>query len=374
MLKPGERIATDLSEIAALQEDITAKAEAARTYWSMGYPINVIDERLGLGFGKIQGGDTGYVPLTVIPATGTSGAVPEKAVKTIKTIVTRKAASVPEYGSPRHKALLRKAILRWTPYSRRMQEKLRADFEKQRKAVRKALAVKQGDRPHVPTDAEQFFDSEEWITYFALAYEQFYSDAARASAQGVLADLGMDIPITLTDPTVQDAIRNMRMKFAEDINGETLRMLEDTLRELMVEADQGGWSIWQIQEELGKRTDGVFGLRQEQWQLERIARTEMHKASSLGSLEGAKQSGIKLQKAWIAAFRNTRDSHIAAHARYRNNPIPINELFEVGACRTDAPGHSGCPEEDIQCQCDLFYIPVDTGGLPPEVDVTYEYE
>ena len=57
MLRPGERIESDLSGIGDLQEDITPKVDNASKLWAMGVPWNQIDEQLAMGIGPAPGGD-----------------------------------------------------------------------------------------------------------------------------------------------------------------------------------------------------------------------------------------------------------------------------------------------------------------------------
>lgn len=61
LLKPGETIKTDLSDVGALQEDITDKIDNAEKLFRMGVPFDIIDERLGLGIGEYQGSEERYV-------------------------------------------------------------------------------------------------------------------------------------------------------------------------------------------------------------------------------------------------------------------------------------------------------------------------
>lgn len=63
-LRPGERIATDLSGVGALQEDLTPKVELARKFWEMGVPFNTLDANLKLGIGPVAGGEIGYLAST----------------------------------------------------------------------------------------------------------------------------------------------------------------------------------------------------------------------------------------------------------------------------------------------------------------------
>lgn len=62
LLRPGQRIATDTSEVASLQEDISPKLANAVKLFAMGVPFNTIDAALKLKIGTIPGGDIGYLP------------------------------------------------------------------------------------------------------------------------------------------------------------------------------------------------------------------------------------------------------------------------------------------------------------------------
>jgi len=91
LLRSGERVATDFTGVAVLQEDLGPKLELAVKLFGMGVPFNVIDKQLKLGLGAIPGGETGYLPMNLIPtdqptapadptptpASGTASATPE---------------------------------------------------------------------------------------------------------------------------------------------------------------------------------------------------------------------------------------------------------------------------------------------------------
>lgn len=64
----GVRIKADYSNLSALQENLDKKLERAQKLFNMGVPFNVINQRLELGFDDIEGGDTGYLPSSLIPA------------------------------------------------------------------------------------------------------------------------------------------------------------------------------------------------------------------------------------------------------------------------------------------------------------------
>ena len=368
----GERVATDLSSVGVLQEDLLPKLELAERLWKMGTPLNMLDERFNLGIGPIPGGDIGYLPSAMYPVGAPRPfgmermALLEGEAKTILPALMTRSVTVPEYGSPRHKALWKASVARFSPYERRMKAKLLEDLEKVKKETLAALkatwaADKAKKKPgHVPQSVDEFFDLDAWVEYFALAYEQYYSDMMRTAGQAALADLALDMPFDLGAPRVQRAIRAMRIKFATDINESTQRIMSDKLRVVLADATDAGWGIPKIQEEILAQISGVLDVRKSDYERERIARTEMHKASELGNTEGALQSGLTLVKGWLAALDGReRDTHREAHMQYQANPIPAESLFQVGYDTMREPGTGRLPEENINCRCTKIWIEVE---------------
>ena len=68
MLAGDESVGTDLSRVWALRRAAAVQMRDARILSAMGVPFNVIDARLGLGIGEVPGGETGYLPMALIPA------------------------------------------------------------------------------------------------------------------------------------------------------------------------------------------------------------------------------------------------------------------------------------------------------------------
>lgn len=373
MLKPGERIKTDLSRVLALQEDLKPKVEMAKELWGMGVPFNVVDDHLGLGIGPIPGGNVAYLPLMMMPVgeereSGKNGSPRQWRGWRPAT----KQAAVPDYGSPRHKALWKAAVALFLPYERRMKQKLDTDFAKQQAAVLDALKGEKSierilgrwkeskQDNEVPMDVDDFFDLEEWTAYFSVAFEPLFTDVTRAAGQASLTGFGLDSPFDLGNPRVQRAIRMMKIKFADDINQTTQRMMGEALRGVLMDADEQGWGIPRIQEEIYSHISEVFDVRRTPYERERIARTEMHKASEMGNQEGAWQSGLDLLKAWLTALDGReRDSHREAHLTYQQDPIPLDSNFVVGGDLMKYPGGGSAPEEIINCRCTVMYLEVE---------------
>lgn len=87
----------------------------------------------------------------------------------------------------------------------------------------------------------------------------------------------------------------------------------------------------------------------------RIARTEIISASNLGSIEGARSTGLPLDKTWLATQDGrTRDDHITADGQ----TVPMEELFTVGSSKLDFPGdysNGADVSQLVACRCTVIY-------------------
>lgn len=87
----------------------------------------------------------------------------------------------------------------------------------------------------------------------------------------------------------------------------------------------------------------------------RIARTEVISASNLGSIEGARATGLPLNKTWLATPGNrTRDTHATADGQ----TVSMDELFDVGGSLLDFPGdwsNNADVSETVNCRCTVTY-------------------
>ncbi|WP_214607204.1 phage minor head protein, partial [Mycobacterium tuberculosis] len=82
-----------------------------------------------------------------------------------------------------------------------------------------------------------------------------------------------------------------------------------------------------------------------------IARTEIIGASNLGSRAAAKETGLQLEKEWIATpDKRTRKAHKAANGQTRD----FDEPYIVWGDRLQFPGdtsHGAKLRNVIQCRC-----------------------
>ena len=84
-----------------------------------------------------------------------------------------------------------------------------------------------------------------------------------------------------------------------------------------------------------------------------IARSECVASSNYASIQAAQNSGLTLNKVWLA----TEDARTRpAHAEADGQEVGMDEQFDVGGEKLDYPGDSsGSPENIIQCRCSVYY-------------------
>jgi uncharacterized protein with gpF-like domain len=88
-----------------------------------------------------------------------------------------------------------------------------------------------------------------------------------------------------------------------------------------------------------------------------IARTETHTAAGYGAHGAAHETGLVLNKEWVAAEdERTRETHSEANGTV----IALDDYFDIGGFQAQFPGDPALPpEESIGCRCVVAYIPQD---------------
>jgi HK97 family phage portal protein len=343
-LKPDEQIVTNTSQVGALKKDLKSKIEMLDLLARWGYPVNVASSFLGIGLPQIDGGDTGYLPLSLVPVTSSGNA---KAAKWHESRERKTARKAVEYDSDEHRKLWDVFVKRTDPWERKLGDKV-ADL--MRAQEREVLARLHKTRKETARDvADDPFDRAAWERRYRDEVKPILRDMVKDAGQAALDDLAIDMAFDVLAPEVVEFLKQRGQRFAKRVNETTWQQLKDSLREGL----KNGESI----PDLAKRVEEVMGARIRS-SGEVIARTEVIGASNGGTLEAWKQSEVVATKTWLAALDNrTRDSHIEAHGQ----TVALDENFEVGSGRGPAPGQIGLPEEDIQCRCAM------TAGLKKAV-------
>lgn len=161
------------------------------------------------------------------------------------------------------------------------------------------------------------------------------------------------------DPTVGfDIWKSVVVDWLTENSSTKIVQINDTTRQIirdkLAEGVKAGESINQL-------ADRIRGLYNEFYQgrSESIARTEVISASNLGSLAGATQLGLKLDKEWISTYDDrTREAHKHADGQV----VPLDKPFVVAGDKLSFPGDSskGAKANNvIQCRCTLGYKTLD---------------
>lgn len=347
LLKPDERIKTDLANVPALQEDLTGKVAQMQTMFNAGVPMNVINDRLGLGLPNLEGGDVGYLPAALVPVNQIGlTPLPPAAPKTFR--VNHKA--FPKYGSDEHIKLWEKKQNNLKKPVDEMQRGLKKFLQEQQLMVLKNLRASKvyGRGKYKTTKApepSEIFDEEAEAARFEKRFRKDVLDAFNAAVLRELEQLGLeDFPFLDSNPSSVAAVKKILETVAEKTQNTTWLELVD----ILTQAEKDGLGIQAITELLNDFYEG----KKSDWQTERIGRTTMTGADNAGTLEAWEQSGVVKGKTWLSALLpdRTRDEHAAAHGQ----TVKLDESFEVGG---ESLAHPGDPRASVgniaNCLCSM---------------------
>jgi HK97 family phage portal protein len=339
-LRPSERLASDLSDVAALQKNINEQIEGAERLWAMGTPPNLAFERVGLDL-QIPGGDVGYIPIMLQSLGGEGPPPPAQEAPKAAPAQTKQARI--EYDGPQHQAMWKAFVGLTGPREKTFKRELKRQFQRQQNEVGRRLREQGvaafGEAAHKVT-IEPLIDPQAEEAAFVEAFTPHFQEILTAGGMAALAELGLDVDFVSGTAPIQDMIEQMVIRFAQEVNATTI----DKLREQLAVGAAEGEGIPQLMERLSQ----VFNGRKSDYETERIARTEVNKAANAGHVEGYKQAGVQ-EKEWMAALDNrTRETHVAAHGQRQ----PLNADFDVGGEYLNYPGDpKGSPENIIFCRC-----------------------
>lgn len=234
---------------------------------------------------------------------------------------------------------------------------VRSAFKDEQRRVKHAITSMLSPASTIASVEEEIRSTrDEW----AVLLTNIFIPVGRALAANVINDLKKSTSPTefkalspddlaLVDPQILDYLENSSSLKVERITEATRRLLRSELR-AGVEAGEGV-------QDIAKRIDTLYLEQIIPNRSKVIARTEVIQASNLGSISGAKATGIPgLKKVWLA----TRDSRTReAHALVDGETVPIDSSFDLSSgSRLMFPGDTslGASAGDtIQCRCTQFY-------------------
>ena len=160
-------------------------------------------------------------------------------------------------------------------------------------------------------------------------------------------------------------------QYAKTQLGQKIVWISNTTKELYISivqrviqtAGKTGLSIWDTAKEIQKQIGYSNHYR-----AERIARTEIIKASNLGTLEAGKNASIPTLKEWLPIVDEwSRPDHAAMDGQ---PPIAMDQQFNVGGTMMNYPGdESAGPEHVINCRCALNIVPAPEAETPEHEEI-----
>jgi HK97 family phage portal protein len=226
------------------------------------------------------------------------------------------------------------------------EQRLQSYFDENRKAV--VATIKAGDHAHT-VDAE-----------IPPALQARQSDLKTLLYQ-LYQDVGSDVGSQIASQIEARKATNSNSRFWDadtlvyllSLAGQKVTQISSTelaeIQSALAEGVKAGESIPQ----LAKRIDDLYLLQIIPNRSTVIARTEVVAASNYGAMQAAAQSGLILNKVWLATDdARTRPDHAAADGQ----EVPMDDPFIVGGEELMQPGDpSGSAGNIIQCRCTVYF-------------------
>jgi hypothetical protein len=365
VLRPDEKVITDLSGVEALSDDEAAEWAQAQAQISVGaLLINEWREQHGLK--PLPWGNQWWAPLSLVPIgkSGTAPAPVAPAPEEEQAEKRMKAVKAPAYGSAEHEKLVEVYLKRTDPFERKFRAMVVNLFEQQQAAVLGEL--KRSAKARSSQDiADDPFDMDEWTRLFKNKARPQIREIVAAAGEAALEDLGIGLRFDVDRPAIANFIRQRAQRFAQRVNETTWEELRASLAEGLDAGEGVPKLMARVEEIMGNRIRSSS---------EAIARTEVQGATSGGTIEAWRDTDVVESKAWISALipGRSRQEHMDAHGQ----TVPLDGKFDIGGVETPGPGLSGVAEVDINCLCAMTAVVSERGkiaqrrnGHAPMVDV-----
>jgi hypothetical protein len=212
-------------------------------------------------------------------------------------------------------------------------------------------------------------------------------DIGALSVTEPLAALGLSGQFNTISPALLNISLDFSAELVKNIGDDMRREINRALRLAVLGQENPVLAMERVTNILGaKAEDGIWGTRNRPEvvrgvaaRAEAIVRTEMTRMHNLGhdSQQRVLARNVPgLTKRWQATGdRRTRRSHLAAHRRTFNEPIPIDALFKVGNAKLRFPGDPRGPaKETIYCRCRVLTVHPEVGVIETPGDEAIEQE
>jgi len=395
----GEFVAFDYSEVPALQRDLVPAIGAWSQMVDRGVPKNVAAGVLKIPLPALPDDDVGYMspmlqPVGAEPPAPALPAVPALPAPKPDTEDTEQgAAEAEEQEEETEKQVRRpfemKALApeakadhwkRFDATARKHEAALkRVTAKRFREDEKELLAALTGaKRKSIQEKATIDWESlgQAWDKAIVDSEKLWQADYIPV-LKGIIQDAGQDLAVTtgvsFTLPDIRGAAWFNRyvLKFAKNEATLITKTTKDQISALLQQAKIEGWSMREIEKQLGATFDRFLGeeskLTDEEraWfaernvpnRLEVIARTESLRASNSGGHELMKEWGVP-RKEWLATLDppRARENHMAMNGEV----VPMDEPFDVGGVKMMYPGDPDAPiDETANCRCTALPVGMD---------------
>ena len=375
MLKddPNQKFMFDLATVKALQGDFSEKTKQAKEFWAMGVEFNEINRRLELGFGEIEGGDTGWLPYSVQPVAFSLEPEPEIIVEPApaieppeedededktKLLISVKQTEITDPAFQRWEKRSERIWKRITNQSNRIErpfkKKLQSIFFEMRKNILSVLhhGVPGKSKSDIHTKGD--INIDEINRYNFLIERELLKKSAKgyfdlsivAGAESIIDDIGEGDLIPANDPVVTGYITAKQTKIVSVV---------DTIKLQLEKQMRIGISEGEDVTLLEQRIKKTFGLANNRAAV--IARTEMGGAMNFGRTAQINRSSYKF-KIWYTAqderVRGADDEAEYNHVNMHGEKLMIgpNAQWDVDGDFIDYPGdYKGAAGNIINCRC-----------------------
>ncbi|MFA5054496.1 MAG: phage portal protein, partial [Parcubacteria group bacterium] len=387
----GEFVAFDFGDVPALQRDLVPSIGAWSQMVDRGVPKNVAAGVLKIPLPALPDDDVGYMspmlqPVGAEPPAPALPAVPAlPAPKPTPDDTEEGAAEAEEQEEETEKQVRRpfemKALApeakadhwkRFDATARRHEEAMskaaRGQFERD---FRELSAILTGAKRKSIEDKATLnwqYLTREWNKYVGDS-EDLWAQALMPVIRGVMLDQAKELIATVGGSFDLEDLRGASwfskyvLRFAEKEGTLITETTKDQLGRLLQQAKLEGWSIRDIEKQLGATFDRFLDqepdLSDEEraWFTERnvpnrievIARTESLRSSNAGGYELMKEWGVP-RKEWLATMDppRARENHMAMNGEV----VPMDEPFDVGGVKMMYPGDPDAPiDETANCRC-----------------------
>lgn len=236
------------------------------------------------------------------------------------------------------------------------EKQLAAHFETERKAVVKAIESSASRSQHILASRVEGALNDQQASLKTVLMDLY---------KAVSVDIGGNVAAQISNrkDTVSEFIQlfgDRQLKYLLQVAGAKITQINATtlqkIREQLADGVEAGESIPQI----AARIDTLYLSQIIPNRSTTIARTEVVSSSNWSAMQAAKNSGLTLNKVWLATGDNrTRPAHADADGQ----EVGIDDSFEVGGEELDFPGDpSGSAGNIVDCRCTVYFTQSQANG------------